>query len=207
MTSGAVEKIRIVLVEDQALVLGAIAAMLEREPDIEIAATATDAESAIEVIGKERPDVVITDIELPSASGLDIAERLLEAGERPRVVMLTTFARPGYFERAMQAGASGYVLKDTPAHELAGYIRRVHRGDKVYDPALVAATWSSPNPLSRREQECLRLASEGLANSAIAERIHLSEGTVRNYLSSAIGKLAAGNRIEAARIAKQKGWI
>ena len=199
--------LRLFLVEDQAMILGALSALLDRETDLEIAGTATSAEGALERIPKLDIDVVLTDIELPAASGIELAEKLRELGVGAAIVMLTTFARSGYFERSMQAGASAYVLKDSPANELAGTIRRVANGERVVDAELVAASWASPNPLSRREQQCLRLAGDGLSNSEIAASVFLSEGTVRNYLSAALQKLSAGNRTEAARLARQKGWI
>jgi len=199
--------LRLFLVEDQAMILGALSALLDREPDLEIAGTSTSAEGALEQIPQLDIDVVLTDIELPAASGIELAEKLRELGVEAAVVMLTTFARSGYFERSMQAGASAYVLKDSPANELAGTIRRVANGEQVVDAELVAASWASPNPLSRREQQCLRLAGDGFSNSEIAASVFLSEGTVRNYLSAALQKLSAGNRTEAARLARQKGWI
>ncbi len=199
--------LRLFLVEDQAMILGALSALLDREPDLEIAGTSTSAEGALEQIPQLDVDVVLTDIELPAASGIELAEKLRELGVEAAIVMLTTFARSGYFERSMQAGASAYVLKDSSANELAGTIRRVAKGEQVVDAELVAASWASPNPLSRREQQCLRLAGDGLSNSEIAASVFLSEGTVRNYLSAALQKLNAGNRTEAARLARQKGWI
>ena len=199
--------LRLFLVEDQAMILGALSALLDREPDLEIAGTCTSAEAALEQIPQLDVDVVLTDIELPAASGIELAEKLRDLGVEAAVIMLTTFARSGYFERSMQAGAAAYVLKDSPASELAGTIRRVAGGEQVVDAELVAASWASPNPLSRREQQCLRLAGDGLANSQIAANVYLSEGTVRNYLSSALQKLSAANRTEAARLARQKGWI
>jgi len=199
--------LRLFLVEDQAMILGALSALLDREADLEIAGTSTSAEGALEQIPQLDIDVVLTDIELPAASGIELTEKLRELGVDAAVIMLTTFARSGYFERSMQAGASAYVLKDSPASDLAGTIRRVANGEQVVDAELVAASWASPNPLSRREQQCLRLAGDGLSNSEIAASVFLSEGTVRNYLSAALQKLNAGNRTEAARLARQKGWI
>ena len=200
-------RIRVFLVEDQALVLGALAALLDREADLEVVGTATSAEDGLAMLRETRVDVVLTDIELPGDSGLELAKQLKTVLPDLKVVILTTFARSGYFEKAMAAGASAYILKDSPASQLAEAIRRVDRGERVIDPELVAASWSNPNPLTEREQQCLRLAADGLPNSEIAEKVYLSEGTVRNYLSSALGKLDAGNRTEAARLAQQKGWI
>ena len=189
------------------MVLGALAALLEREPDIHVIGTATDAESAIAALEDVEVDVLLTDIELPGASGLDLTAQLAQRFPALRIIVLTTFARAGYLERAMRSGARAYILKDAPAQELAGAVRRVHRGERIVDPELVTASWLEPNPLSDRERHCLRLAGEGLSNQQIAERVHLSEGTVRNYLSAALGKLDASNRTEAARLARQKGWI
>ncbi|MEM8817073.1 MAG: response regulator transcription factor [Pseudomonadota bacterium] len=199
--------IRLYIVEDQAMILGALAALLEREPDLDVVGTATSAEEALKGIPDECVDVVLSDIELPGKTGIELAEQLRSLAVSCRIVMLTTFARAGYFERAMAAGAAGYILKDSPAGELASAIRRIAAGERVIDPELVAAAWATPNPLSQREQQCLRLAGDGLPNSEIAASVFLSEGTVRNYLSSALQKLEAGNRTEAARLARQKGWI
>ncbi len=199
--------IRVFLVEDQAMVLGALAALLEREDDIDIVGTATTAEDGLAAISSDAVDVLLTDIELPQESGIDLAKKLRDAQPAVRIIVLTTFARTGYFQRAMEAGARGYILKDSPASELAAAIRKVHAGQQIVDPELVAQSWSDPNPLTEREQQCLRLAGDGLPNSQIAESVFLSEGTVRNYLSSALSKLNAANRTEAARLARQKGWI
>jgi len=199
--------IKLHLVEDQAMVLGALSALLDREADLEVSGQSLSAEDALTALAESPVDVVVTDIELPALSGLDLAERLRAAGGGERVVILTTFGRAGYFERAMAAGVGAYVLKDAPAHELVDVIRRVHGGERIVDPQLVAASWAQPNPLTERERECLKLAADGLSNNDIAGRVFLSEGTVRNYLSSALGKLGAHNRVEAARLARQNGWI
>ncbi|MEO1320795.1 MAG: response regulator transcription factor [Pseudomonadota bacterium] len=203
----AAESLKLFLVEDQAMVLGALAALLDREPDLVVAGTATSAEEARQALPETAVDVLLTDIELPGDSGLDLARYAADALPDMRVIVLTTFARSGYLERAMAAGVRGYVLKDSRASELAETIRRVHAGQRVVDAELVAASWTETNPLSEREQQCLKLAAEGLPNSDIAQRVFLSEGTVRNYLSAALGKLNATNRTEAARLAQQKGWI
>ncbi len=203
-----VKALQVYLVEDQAMVLGALAALLEREADIEIVGTATSAAEGLAGVMAADIDVLLTDIELPPGdSGIDLTRDVRERKPDVRVIVLTTFARSGYFERAMAAGASAYILKDSPASELANAIRKVHAGEQIVDPELVAASWSNPNPLTKREQECLRLAGEGLRNSEIAKTVFLTEGTVRNYLSAALGKLNAANRTEAARLARQKGWI
>lgn len=205
--------IRVLLAEDQSMVLGALAALLDLEPDVEVVAQARDGTEALRLAEEERPDVVLTDIEMPEMSGLELAAELSrrareEGWERPcRVVIVTTFARSGYLRRALDAGAAGYLLKDSPAGELADAVRRVHRGLRAIDPDLAAEAWSEPDPLTDRERQALRLAGEGLSNAAIAERLHLSEGTVRNYISEASGKLGAANRTEAARTARQKGWL
>lgn len=199
--------IKVFLVEDQAMILGALVALLEREADIDVVGRAVSAEEALVLLEDTAVDVLLTDIELPGQSGLDLAETVHARSPGIRIIMLTTFGRAGYFERAMGAGASAYILKDSPASELAAAIRKVNAGGRIIDPELVAASWASPNPLTERERQCLKLAGEGLSNSDIAETVFLSEGTVRNYLSSALNKLNAGNRTEAARSAQQNGWI
>ncbi|MEM9557486.1 MAG: response regulator transcription factor [Acidobacteriota bacterium] len=199
--------IRILLAEDQAMVRGALAALLELEADLEVVGQAADGAEALRLAHELHPDVVLTDIEMPTRTGLELAADLRELPAQPRVVILTTFARGGYLRRAMDAGATGYLLKDAPASELAEAIRRVHRGLKVVDPELALAAWSEPDPLTDRERQVLRLAGDGRTNAQIAAELHLSEGTVRNYLSEAIGKLGAQNRIEAARLARDRGWL
>lgn len=199
--------IRIVIAEDQAMVLGALAALLEIENDLEVVARAEDGKSALELVRLHDPDVVLTDIEMPGMTGLELATELTANGSRPRVVILTTFARPGYLRRALDAGASGYLLKDYPADKLADAIRRVHAGGRAVDPELAAEAWTESDPLTDRQRQVLRLAGEGLSSARIAAELNLSEGTVRNYLSDAIGKLDAANRIEAARIARKRGWL
>ncbi len=201
------QPIRVFLVEDQAMVLGALAALLEREDDIDVVGSAKSAEEALVLLQGTGVDVLLTDIELPGESGIDLAARIHAAAPEIRIIMLTTFGRAGYFERAMAAGASAYILKDAPASELAAAIRKVRAGERIIDPELVAASWASPNPLTERERQCLKLAGEGRSNSDIAATVFLSEGTVRNYLSSALSKLNAGNRTEAARLARKNGWI
>ena len=205
MSHGA---IRVLIAEDQSMVLGALAALLALEDDIEVVARAGDGREALALADEHAPDVVLTDIEMPRMSGLELTAELARRPRPPRVVILTTFARGGYLRRALEAGAAGYLLKDAPAEELAEAVRRVHRGLRAVDPELAAEAWSSdPDPLTDRERQALRLAAEGLTTTAIAGELHLSEGTVRNYLSEAAGKLGAANRVEAARIARQKGWL
>jgi len=199
--------IRIVIAEDQALVLGALSALLEIEGDIEVVGRAADGREALDLVEKHDPDAVLADIEMPRMTGLELAAELARRGSRARTLIVTTFARPGYLRRALEAGASGYLLKDSPAEELAGAVRRVVAGGRAIDPALAAEAWTEPDPLSDRQRQVVRLAGEGLSTSRIAGELHLSEGTVRNYLSEAIGKLGAANRVEAARIAREKGWL
>ena len=199
--------IRVVIAEDQSLVLGALAALLDMEDDIEVAATATDGQDALEKILEIEPDVVLTDIEMPGMTGLELLQILKEKGFPGRVIIVTTFGRSGYLRRALEGGAAGYLLKDAPADELAEAVRRVHQGLRAVDPELAAQAWGEPDPLTDRERQVLKLAGEGLSNSKIAQELHLSTGTVRNYLSEAIGKLGAANRTEAARLARKQGWL
>ncbi|HEX2864599.1 MAG TPA: response regulator transcription factor [Deinococcales bacterium] len=198
--------IRVLLAEDQGLVRGALAALLELEGDIEVVGQAGDGEEALNLALTLQPDVLLTDIEMPKLSGLDVALRL-KGASRPKVVILTTFARAGYLRRALDARAGGYLLKDAPASSLAEAVRRVHAGGRAVDPALALDAWSEPDPLTDRERQVLRLAGEGRSGPDIAQSLGLSEGTVRNYLSEAISKLGAGNRVEAARLAREKGWL
>jgi two-component system response regulator DesR len=199
----------VLIAEDQSMVLGALAALLDIEPDIEVVAKARDGREALALVERTKPDVVLTDIEMPEMTGLELATevRRTAQGGRPRVIILTTFARPGYLRRALEAGASGYLLKDAPAEKLADVIRSVHRGMRVVDPQLAQDAWGEGDPLTDRERRILRAAEEGLTSADIANRLHLSEGTVRNYLSEAISKLGVTNRIEATRLARQKGWL
>jgi two-component system response regulator DesR len=200
--------IRVLIAEDQGMVLGALAALLDIEADIEVVGTARDGNDALALAARVDPDVVLTDIEMPRMTGLELAAELhKQRGSRPRVIILTTFARPGYLRRALDAGVAGYLLKDAPAEKLADAIRRVHQGLRVVDPQLAQDAWGTTDPLTDRERQILRAAEEGLASADIAERLHLSEGTVRNYLSEAIAKLGVSNRVEAARLARQKGWL
>jgi len=201
-------KIRVVVAEDQGMVLGALAALLETEPDIAVCGKAVNGREALTAIARQKPDVLVTDIEMPEMTGLTLAAEVRERHPQTRVVILTTFARPGYLRRALDAGAKGYLLKDRPAAELAEAVRRVHRGLRVVDPDLAAEAWDSgPDPLTERERQILWRAGEGKSSLEIAEELHLSEGTVRNYLSEAISKLGAANRVDAARIARAKGWL
>ena len=199
--------IRIVLAEDQAMVLGALSALLGLEPDIAVVAAAADGDSAWAAVQAQQPDLLVTDIEMPGLTGLDLALRIRDAGLATRVVILTTFARDGYLRRALDAGVRGYLLKDAPSAQLAAALRQVHAGGRAIDPQLAAAAWGAEDPLTERERQVLRLAGEGVASADIAQRLHLSHGTVRNYLSEAIGKLGAANRIEAFRLARARGWL
>jgi two-component system, NarL family, response regulator DesR len=199
--------IKVLIAEDQAMVLGALGALLDIEPDLEVVAQAPSGSEALKAALTLRPDVVVTDIEMPGLSGLELANELRRRGSSARIIILTTFARPGYLRRALEAGASGYLLKDAPSHRLADAIRRVHGGGRAVDPELAAEAWSESDPLTDRERQVLRLAAEGEAGAEIAEKLELSEGTVRNYLSEAISKLGAKNRVEAARVARVKGWL
>jgi two-component system response regulator DesR len=202
-----IHRIRVLIAEDQGMVLGALAALLELEPDIEVVGRARDGEEALDLAATARPDVVLTDIEMPRRTGLELAAELKARGSPARVVILTTFARGGYLRRALAAGAAGYLLKDAPSERLAEAIRRVHAGLRAVDPELAAAAWEEADPLTDRERQVLRLAGEGATSARIAAELHLSEGTVRNYLSEAIGKVGAENRVEAARLARRKGWL
>lgn len=189
------------------MILGALAALLDIEKDIEIVGQARNGHEALLLVARTRPDVLLTDIEMPGQTGLDLAAELKKQGIPTRIIILTTFARPGYLRRALDVGASGYLLKDAPSAQLAEAIRRVVAGGRAIDPTLAAEAWTEPDPLTDRERQVLRLADEGLSGEAIARALKLSEGTVRNYLSEAIGKLGAANRVEAARLARQKGWL
>lgn len=199
--------IRVLIAEDQSMVLGALAALLEIESDIEVVGQALNGRDAVDLVERQRPDVLLTDIEMPEMTGLEAAAEIQRRGLPTRVVILTTFARAGYLRRALDAGAAGYLLKDSPADELANAVRRVHAGSRAIDPELAREAWTERDPLNDRERQVLRLAAEGLASAAIAAKLFLSEGTVRNYLSGAISKLGAANRVEAARTAREKGWL
>jgi two-component system response regulator DesR len=211
--NAAPKKIRVLLAEDQTMLRGALAALLELETDISVIANAPNGREALRLARQLAPDIVITDIEMPEMTGLELATALKEttppAGTKlPRIIILTTFARAGYLRRALDAGARGYLLKDSPASELAEAIRRVHAGLRAVDPALAAEAWSAEDdPLTDRERQILQRAGDGRTSADIATELHLSEGTVRNYLSEAIAKLGAANRVDAARIARSRGWL
>lgn len=200
--------IRVLLADDQALVRGAMGALLELEGDIEVVAQVGRGDELLDAVRAHRPDVCLVDVQMPGLDGIEATRALRAQGTNARVLVVTTFNRPGYLRGAMEAGASGFVVKDSPAAELAAAVRRVAAGEVVVDPALASASLASgPNPLTPREQEVLRFATDGLGDADIAAALHLSRGTVRNHLSSAIGKLHADNRVRAARIAAEQGWI
>lgn len=199
--------IRVVLAEDQAMLRGALAALLGMEDDIEVVSAAADGEAAWRDLQRLKPDLLITDIEMPGLTGLDLAQRIQRHALPVKVVIVTTFARAGFLRRALDAGVCGYLLKDAPAEQLADALRKVHRGGRAIDPNLALEAWGEADPLNDRERQALRLAGEGLSAGEIAAKLNLSQGTVRNYLSEAIGKLGVGNRIEAHRLARQKGWL
>ncbi len=199
--------IRLLLAEDQAMLRGALTALLGMESDLDVVANVGNGESAWRELQRLKPDVLLTDIEMPGLTGLELAQRIARHELPVKVVIITTFARAGFLRRALDAGVRGYLLKDAPAEQLAEAIRQVHRGGRAIDPALALEAWGEADPLTDRERQALRLAGEGLSAGEIAQRLNLSHGTVRNYLSEAIGKLGVGNRIEAYRLARQKGWL
>jgi two-component system response regulator DesR len=200
--------IRVVLAEDQTMLLGALAALLKLEPDLEMVGTARNGREALELCRSLAPDVLLTDIEMPLMTGLEVAAALAGEGAPCKVMIVTTFARGGYLRRALSAGVRGYLLKDAPVEHLAAAIRTVHAGGRAIAPELALESWSSgEDPLSERERQVLRLAGEGKTSGEIARLVHLSEGTVRNYLSEAISKLNASNRVEAYRLAREAGWL
>ncbi|MGW2210449.1 response regulator [Streptomyces sp. NPDC001781] len=201
-------EIRLLLAEDQGMMRGALALLLGMEDDIEVVAQVSAGDAIVPAAVEHRPDVALLDIELPGLSGLDAAVLLRERVPGCRVLILTTFGRPGYLRRAMEAGAAGFLVKDGPVEELARAVRRVLAGETVVDPVLAAAALSAgPNPLTGRECEVLSASVDGATVADIAARLHLSESTVRNYLSSAIGKTGTRNRAEAVREARRQGWL
>lgn len=200
--------IRVVIAEDQLLVLGALAALLALEGDIEVIGQARDGAAALELVRTLAPDILLTDVEMPGLSGLDVCDAIAAEKLATRVVIVTTFARPGYLRRAMEARAAGYLLKDAPPDVLAAAVRTVAAGGRAIAPDLAEAAWdATPDPLTDRERLVLRLADEGHSNKVIAQRLGLSPGTVRNYLADASAKLGASGRIDAARIARRNGWL
>ena len=199
--------IRVLLAEDQAMVRGALVALLALEPDIEVVGALAEGEGAWRELQRLRPDVLVTVIEMPGLTGLELAQRIQRHELPVKVVIVTTFARGGFLRRALEAGVAGYLLKDAPAERLAEALRQVHRGGRAIDPELALEAWGEADPLNERERQVLRLAGEGRSSAEIAAQLNLSQGTVRNYLSEAIGKLGVGNRIEAYRLARQRGLL
>jgi two-component system response regulator DesR len=200
--------IRVLIAEDQTLVLGALAALLKLEPDLDVVGCARNGREALELCESLAPDIVLTDIEMPLMTGLELAAALAAQKLASKVIIVTTFARSGYLRRALAAGVRGYLLKDAPADALAAAIRTVHAGGRAVAPELALEGWRGrDDPLTERERQVLRLAGEGKSSAEIAKLIHLSEGTVRNYLSEAISKLDAVNRIDAFRLARDAGWL
>jgi two-component system response regulator DesR len=200
--------IRILIAEDQKMVLGALCALLRLEPDVEVVGSAGNGRDALALCLETAPDIVLTDIEMPHMTGLELAARLREARSPAKVIVVTTFGRSGYLRRALEAGVRGYLLKDAPVDALAEAIRTVHAGGRAIAPELALESWSGgSDPLTERERQVLRLAGEGRSSADIARQVHLSEGTVRNYLSEAISKVGAGNRVEAYRMARDAGWL
>ncbi|MET8649028.1 MULTISPECIES: response regulator transcription factor [Nocardia] len=200
--------IRLLLADDQALVRGALAALLGLESDLDVVAEVGRGDEVLDAVARTTPDVVLLDVEMPGLDGITVAGALHEKYPDVRILMVTTFGRPGYLRRAIDAGASGFVVKDTPARELADAVRRVHMGLRVVDPALATETLTAgTSPLTAREREVLAAAADGATAATIAKRLRLSEGTVRNHLSSVIGKTATGTRAEAVRAAERLGWL
>ncbi|ONI75608.1 DNA-binding response regulator [Kribbella sp. ALI-6-A] len=200
--------IRLLIADDQALVRGALAALLDLEPDLDVVAEVGRGDEVVAAAQQSTPDVALLDVEMPGLDGIEAAAALRTAVPGVRILMVTTFGRPGYLRRAMEAGAAGFVVKDTPATQLADAVRRVHQGLRVVDPSLAAETLvAGTSPLTARETDVLRAARSGGTVADIARELHLSEGTVRNHLSSAIGKTGARTRAEAARIAVDNGWL
>ncbi|MES9521279.1 response regulator transcription factor [Streptomyces capoamus] len=200
--------IRVLLAEDQSMVREALAALLGLEDDIEVVAQVARGDEVLAAVGAHGVDVALLDIEMPGCTGIEAAARVRREFPAVKLVVLTTFGRPGYLRSAMEAGADAFLVKDAPAAQLAEAIRKVLAGERVIDPTLAAAALAEgANPLTEREREVLRAAADGSTNAELARTLHLSQGTVRNYLSTAIQKLAARNRAEAVRIARDKGWL
>jgi two-component system response regulator DesR len=199
--------IRIVIAEDQSLLRGALSTLLGLEPDMEVVAQAGDGEEALALVETHDPDVLVADIEMPSMTGLDAAEALKAKASRTKVLIVTTFGRPGYLQRALQTGVLGYVLKDAPSEDLADAVRKVAAGQRAVAPELAEQAWAQSVGLTGREREILRLVEAGRTNKEIARALDLSPGTVRNYLAEAASKLGAANRIEAFQVARNNGWL
>ncbi|NJP36997.1 response regulator transcription factor [Alkalicoccus luteus] len=197
--------IRIVLAEDQQMLLGALGTLLGLKEDMEVVGKAGNGEEAVDMVRRLNPDVCIMDIEMPSKTGLDAAEELIN--HPCRIIILTTFARSGYFQRARKAGVSGYLLKDSPSEDLADSIRTIMNGRKVYAPELIDVAYNTPNPLTEREKEVMKLVAEGQTTKQISAALYLTNGTVRNYISSTLDKLEVSNRIAAVTLCKEEGWL
>lgn len=199
--------IKVLIVEDQRMLRTALSALLSLEDDIDVVGSAGDGLEGMELTRQLKPDVVIADIEMPKKTGLELANWIKDQKLATRVIIVTTFARSGYLRRALDAGVSGYLLKDSPGDVLPDAIRTVYNGGRTIDPELATQAWSEADPLTDRERQVLRLSAAGLTNSQIASKLNLNDGTVRNYISETISKLSANNRIDAARIARDKGWL
>ncbi|MBA6232493.1 MAG: two-component system response regulator DesR [Colwellia sp.] len=199
--------IKILIAEDQSMVLGALSALLDMEDDFEVVEKAKNGKDALAKSQQQPIDIILTDIEMPCMTGIELAQELQKKNHPAKVMILTTFARGGYLRRAMAAGVKGYLLKDAPSDSLADAVRKIHAGKVIVAPELVTEAWAAEDPLGDNERKILRFSLEGHSTKEIAELICLSAGTVRNYLSEVTSKLGAKNRIEAARIAKQKGWL
>ncbi|GAB6257289.1 response regulator [Peribacillus sp. N1] len=198
--------IRIVIAEDQRMLLGALGSILDLESDLEVVGKASNGEEAMNLVNQLKPDICITDIEMPVKTGLDVAEEIKDQGHRCKVIILTTFARPGYFERARKAEVGGYLLKDSPSDELANSIRVIMDGRRIYAPELVDMAFEEENPLTERECQVLKLIADGKTTKEIASQLYLTNGTVRNYISVILDKLDVSNRVEAIVRFKEKGW-
>lgn len=204
------QKIKLLLVEDQTMLLNALATILDLEDNLEVVGSCANGKLALDFItSKDTPniDLLLTDIEMPEMSGLELAQRMHDQKLPVKIIVLTTFARSGYLRRAMDCGVKGYLLKDSPSQDLIDAIQKVYSGGTAIAPELMVESWMEKDPLSDKERNALRLAKDGLSTEQIAEKLFLSAGTVRNYLSSASAKLNAKNRIDAARIAHQNGWL
>lgn len=198
--------IRIVIAEDQRMLLGALGSILDLEEDMEVVGKASNGEEAMNLVNRLQPDILVTDIEMPIKTGLDVAEEIKNQGIQCKVIILTTFARPGYFERARKAEVGGYLLKDSPSEELANSIRIIMDGRRIYAPELVDMAFEEENPLTERETQVLKLIADGKNTKEIANQLFLTNGTVRNYISVILDKLDVGNRVEAIVRFKEKGW-
>jgi two-component system response regulator DesR len=197
--------IRIVIAEDQQMLLGALGSLLNLEDDMEVVGKAINGEEALTLVQQHQPNICIMDIEMPGMTGLEAAEKL--KGEGCKVIILTTFSRSGYFQRALKAGVSGYLLKDSPSEELASSIRSIMSGRRIYAPELMDDVYSEENPLTEREREVLELVADGMNTKEIADQLSIKTGTVRNYISTILEKLDVKNRIEAITQSKEKGWL